>query len=37
MASGSSGVIPEGAVRWAWSDDDESLWIRCADGCCTID
>ena len=30
-------VIPRGAARWAWSDKDESLWIRCADGCCTTD
>jgi hypothetical protein len=25
-----------GAVRWRWSEDDETLWVRCPQGCCTV-
>lgn len=28
-------VIPA-VARWAWRDDDEDLWVRCADGCCQV-
>lgn len=24
-------------VRWRWREDDETIWIRCPDGCCEID
>lgn len=24
-----------GSVRWRWSDEDESSWIPCPDGCCS--
>ena len=24
-------------ARWLWMDGDESLWIRCAEGCCEAD
>ncbi len=30
-----SPVIPAGAARWRWYEDDEGLWLRCARGCCT--
>lgn len=26
-----------GAVRWAWSDKDEGVWIACDGGCCRSD
>ena len=25
-----------GAVRWRWDEDDEKLWVRCPQGCCTV-
>jgi hypothetical protein len=25
-----------GTARWNWKDDDESIWIRCAQGCCDV-
>ena len=25
-----------GTARWAWKDDDEGIWIRCAKGCCQV-
>jgi hypothetical protein len=28
-------VIPAGTVRWSWTEFDETLWVRCAAGCCT--
>ena len=28
-------VIPA-VARWAWRDNDEDLWVRCADGCCQV-
>jgi len=28
-------VIPRGTVRWHWSENDETLWVRCEAGCCT--
>jgi len=29
------GGIP-GVARWLWRDSDETAWIRCANGCCTL-
>jgi hypothetical protein len=26
-----------GTARWAWSDYDEMIWVRCDDGCCKIE
>jgi hypothetical protein len=26
-----------GTARWAWSDNDEPIWVRCGDGCCMIE
>lgn len=26
-----------GTVRWRWIPNDETAWIRCPEGCCTID
>ncbi len=23
-------------VRWRWRDDDETIWVRCAGGCCEV-
>ena len=25
-----------GTARWRWADDDEKIWIRCTNGCCTV-
>ena len=25
-----------GTARWRWSNDDEKIWIRCTNGCCTV-
>jgi hypothetical protein len=25
-----------GTARWFWVRRDEKLWMRCAQGCCTI-
>ncbi|MEJ7809466.1 MAG: hypothetical protein WKG32_03530 [Gemmatimonadaceae bacterium] len=30
-----AGGIP-GVARWLWRDSDETAWIRCANGCCTL-
>ena len=30
------GVIPAAAVRWRWTEFDETLWVRCTAGCCTV-
>jgi hypothetical protein len=29
-------TIP-GTVRWRWRVDDETAWVRCAFGCCTLE
>ena len=26
-----------GTARWAWSDKDEAIWVRCEDGCCLVE
>jgi hypothetical protein len=26
-----------GVVRWKWSDTDEEAWVRCGEGCCSIE
>jgi hypothetical protein len=26
-----------GTVRWRWLLDDETLWVRCSFGCCTVE
>jgi len=26
-----------GTARWAWSDNDEPIWVRCGNGCCMIE
>jgi hypothetical protein len=28
-------TIP-GSVRWRWLEDDEKVWMRCAQGCCEV-
>ena len=25
-----------GTARWKWDEDDEKLWVRCPQGCCTV-
>jgi hypothetical protein len=25
-----------GAARWKWSETDEQMWVRCAQGCCPV-
>jgi hypothetical protein len=32
-----SSINVPGAARWRWLDDDETVWFRCAAGCCTKD
>jgi hypothetical protein len=27
---------PPGTARWGWKEDDESVWVRCAVGCCEL-
>lgn len=31
-----SGEEIPGAVRWRWKEDDETMWVRCPQGCCTV-
>jgi hypothetical protein len=26
-----------GTARWAWSDYDEKIWVRCDEGCCKVE
>lgn len=26
-----------GVVRWRWAVDDETMWIRCLEGCCEVE
>lgn len=28
--------LPPGTARFVWSDDDETVWIRCVSGCCQV-
>jgi len=28
--------LPPGTARFVWSDDDETVWIRCVSGCCQL-
>lgn len=30
------GVDIRATTRWRWADDDEKIWIRCTNGCCTV-
>jgi hypothetical protein len=30
------GLEIPGVVRWRWSEDDETLWVRCPEGCCAV-
>ena len=25
-----------GVARWGWDDTDETIWVRCANGCCQV-
>jgi hypothetical protein len=27
---------PPGTTRWAWVDDDDTVWISCPSGCCKV-
>ena len=31
------GVVIPGIVRWRWTVNDDTLWIRCLDGCCEVE
>ena len=32
------GTIPvPGTARWRWVLNDETIWVRCANGCCQVD
>jgi len=30
------GLEIPGVVRWRWREDDETLWVRCPEGCCAV-
>jgi hypothetical protein len=30
------GVLIPPTARFRWLEDDEGIWVRCADGCCTV-
>ena len=30
-------IVPPATARWIWSISDEGIWVRCAEGCCTIE
>lgn len=30
------GITMPGTARWLWSDDDESIWVECDEGCCQV-
>ena len=34
---GHSGRHIPGTVRWRWTKYDETIWIRCGEGCCEVD
>jgi hypothetical protein len=27
---------PLGSARWGWSEEDETVWVRCGSGCCEL-
>jgi hypothetical protein len=31
------GITIPGVARWRWDEDDESVWIRCLEGCCELE
>ena len=31
------GVVIPGIVRWRWTVNDDTMWIRCLDGCCEVE
>src|SRR5690606_11226794 len=31
------GAAPPATARWRWLEDDETMWIRCPGGCCTLE
>ncbi|MGH7429842.1 MAG: hypothetical protein ACREJ4_16010 [Candidatus Methylomirabilaceae bacterium] len=30
------GIQIEGTARWRWMKNDETIWVRCAEGCCQV-
>ena len=30
------GVDIPGTARWRWVNEDETIWVRCAEGCCQV-
>lgn len=36
-AAGTHVYVPPADARWNWSDADDAVWVRCGDGCCTVD
>jgi hypothetical protein len=36
MTIGGTIYDPPATARWRWSDTDETLWARCAQGCCQV-
>ena len=33
----SYGMHVAGTARWHWKDNDEAVWVRCAEGCCRVE
>jgi hypothetical protein len=33
---GHDGEDIPGVARWGWDDNDETIWVRCANGCCQV-
>jgi hypothetical protein len=31
------GLHTVGTARWKWSDRDEMIWVRCGEGCCSVE
>ncbi|MGH7500494.1 MAG: hypothetical protein ACREL7_01940 [Longimicrobiales bacterium] len=36
IVPGHTHTQPIAVARWGWFDDDETMWVRCADGCCQV-
>src|SRR5574341_1766586 len=33
---GHPGIVMPGTVRWRWLASDETIWVRCTEGCCQV-
>lgn len=32
-----AGFFVPGVARWKWHDKDEQVWVRCGEGCCSVE